>query len=560
MAFFITILRILKGGRMSRRPVFHTILVVLIIASLALSGCSNTTKKTSNNKVATLIFTQEPESMNTMYTNMYFSQILQQAWDVWAWQYDDQNKPYPVLVTELPSTNNGGISSDGKMITLHLRDDIIWSDGKPLTSADFKFTYEMYINPNNAVATTYPYSELASLETPDARTIVMKFNDPFAPWLSFWKGIVPEHILKSVFDQEGTLDNAAWNKAPTVGAGPFVFSEWQSGSYLRFVRNAKYWGPKAKLDEIFVRIVPDDASQVAALKAGDGDLGIFISYPDVPDLEAAGIKIVSVNSGYSEGMYFNLGDKGHPALKDVKVRQALAYAIDRDKIAKDLLLGKTKPGATLWDNMPYVDPSLKPYPFDQAKAKQLLDEAGWKMGADGVREKDGIKLNLRYGTTTRDVRQSAQAIIQQMLAEVGIKVELLNYDSDIFFASYADSGPTYSGELDIYEWSDVPTAFPDPDIAYWLCSEIPSDQNPQGLNAQFLCDTELDGLFQAQTSQVDYAQRVTTFHKITKLMYDQVYWLSLWLDPDIWAISSRLQSVKLSGSTPLYNIGEWTIK
>ncbi len=98
-----------------------------------------------------------------------------------------------------------------------------------------------------------------------------------------------------------------WNKAPTVGAGPFVFSEWQSGSYLRFVRNDKYWGKKASLDEIFIRIVPDDAAQIAALKTGDGDLGIFIAYPDIPPLEQAGVKIVSVNSGYSEGMLLQHG-------------------------------------------------------------------------------------------------------------------------------------------------------------------------------------------------------------------------------------------------------------
>jgi peptide/nickel transport system substrate-binding protein len=545
---------------MSRKSVLYTGLAVLIVASMLLGGCTSTTQNASTKKVATLIFTQEPESLNTMYTNMYFSQILQQAFDVWAWQYDDQNKPYPNLVTELPSLQNGGLTADGKTITMHLRKDIIWSDGQPITSADFKFTYEMYTNPKNAVSTTYPYSKLASLDTPDERTVVMKFDEPFAPWLSFWKGLLPEHILNPVFQQDSTLDNAAWNKAPTVGAGPFVFAEWQSGSFLRFVRNDKYWGKKASLDEIFIRIVPDDAAQVAALKTGDGDLGIFISYPDIPPLEQAGVKIVSVNSGYSEGLYFNMGEKANPAMKDVLVRQALAYAIDREKIAKDLLLGKTKPGATLWDNMPYVDPSLKPYPFDQAKAKSLLDKAGWVMGSDGVREKDGVKLELRYGTTTRDVRQSAQAIIQQELASVGVKVELLNYDSDIFFASYADKGPTYSGELDIYEWSDVPTAFPDPDIAYWLCSEIPSDQNPQGLNAQFLCDKQLDELFQQQATQVDFNQRVKTFHQITKIMYDKVYWLSLWLDPDIWALSSRLQNVKLSGSTPLYNIGEWSIK
>jgi peptide/nickel transport system substrate-binding protein len=331
---------------------------------------------------------------------------------------------------------------------------------------------------------------------------------------------------------------------------------------LRFVRNDKFWGEKAKLDEIFIRIVPDDASQVAALKAGDGDLGIFIAYPDIPPLEEAGVTIVSVASGYSEGWFINLNpETTNPALMDVRVRQALAYALDREKVSKELLLGKTQPGASLWDKMPYVDPSLKPYPYDQQKAIDLLDEAGWKdTNGDGTRDKDGVELVLRYGTTTKEVRQSFQAIAQQMLAEVGIGTTLLNYDSDIFFATYGDNGPTYNGDLDIYEWSDVPTAFPDPDIAYWLCSEIPSPENPQGLNAQFICDEELDGLFQLQTTQVDFNARVETFHKITKIMYDKVYWLSIWQDPDIWAVGSRLANVKLSGSTPFYNVAEWDLK
>ena len=171
-----------------------------------------------------------------------------------------------------------------------------------------------------------------------------------------------------------------------------------------------------------------------------------------------------------------------------------------------------------------------------------------------------MELVLRYGTTTKEVRQSFQAIAQQMLAEVGIGIKLFNYDGDIFFASYGDKGPTYNGDLDIYEWSDVPTAFPDPDIAYWLCSQIPSDENPQGLNAEFICDKELDGLFQLQATQVDINARIDTFHKITKIMYDKVYWLSIWQDPDIWAVGKRLDNVKLSGSTPFYNIGEWILK
>jgi peptide/nickel transport system substrate-binding protein len=538
----------------------RTLVPLFVVIMLVLSACgSGASAPATQPKVATLIFTQEPDSMNPLYTNMYFSTILHPLWDVEAWQFDDQNAPHPVLVKEMPSAENGGISTDGKVITLHLKDGLTWSDGEPLTSADFKFTWQMAMEPKNAVATTYPYDAIASIDTPDAQTVVVNFAEPFAPWLLLFKGLIPEHILKPVFEKDGTLDNAEWNKNPTVGVGPYVLKEWQSGSHLLFVRNDKYAGEKAVIEQIFVRIVPDDASQVAALKAGDGDLGIFIAYPDIPALEEAGVTMITAPSGYSEGWFFNLGDKGHPALKDVKVRQALAYAIDREKITKDLLLGKTKPGASLWDNSIYVDPSLKPYAFDPEKAKQYLDEAGWVVGADGIREKDGVKLELRYGTTTKEVRQSTQAVIQQMLEQVGVKIDLLNYDSDIFFASYGDKGPTYTGELDIYEWSDAPL-FPDPDISYWRCDQIPSDEAPQGTNAEFLCDQELDGLFQQQATQVDLNQRVDTFQKISKLMFDQVYWLSIWQDPDIWAVGKRLVNVKISGITPLYNISQWDLK
>lgn len=546
---------------MFKETLFLKFVVLATIVSLVLSACGGIGAGTpAAPKVATLIFTQEPDTMNPLYTNMYYSTILHQAWNVWAWQYDDQNKVYPVLLKEMPTVENGGISADGKTLTLKLRDDLLWSDGEKLTSADFKFTYEMYISKKNAVSTTYPYDQIASLETPDALTVVVTFNAPFAPWLKLFQGIIPEHVLKPVFDKDGSLDAAAWNKAPTVGIGPFKFDKWESGSYLRFVRNDKYFGKKPILDQLFIKIVPDDAAQVAALKAGDGDLGIFIAYPDIPALETAGVKIVTVQSGYSEGWFISMGPKAHPALLDVRVRQALVYAVDRQKISQDLLLGKTKPGASLWDNTPYVDPSLKPYPFDPEKAKSLLDAAGWKdSNGDGTRDKDGVELVLRYGTTTKEVRQSTQAVVQQMLANVGVKVNLLNYDSDIFFASYADKGPAYTGELDIMEWSDV-TQFPDPNFTYFLCSEIPSDESPQGVNAQYLCDKELDGLFQQQAAEVDTAARIATFQKISKIVYDQVYWVSLWQDPDIWAVGKRLDNVKLSGATPFYSIAEWTLK
>lgn len=160
-------------------------------------------------KVATFAWTQEPDSLNPFYTDMWFSAILQQLYLCWPWQYDDQNVAYPHLVTEIPSLENGGISEDGLTITLNLKDGINWSDGEPITSADFMFTYEMVMADANAVNSQYPYDYLADLQAPDDTTVVMSFDEPFAPWQStLWLGILPEHVLRPVFDTDGSLMEA----------------------------------------------------------------------------------------------------------------------------------------------------------------------------------------------------------------------------------------------------------------------------------------------------------------------------------------------------------------
>jgi len=569
----------------------HILFTVMIVASMLLAACQTATQATTVatlppaveptqgqvvvptavpptavpppvKSVAKLIWTQEFDTLNPLYTNMWFVTVTEQVWNAWAWEYDDQNEVFPRLVTEIPSVENGGISEDNLTITMKLKPGIVWSDGTPLTSADFKFTYEMYVAPSNAVSTVTPYDMLSGIDTPDDQTVVMNFTEPYAPWLArFWHGVLPEHILKPVFDADGTLDNAEWNLAPTVGLGPYVFDTWESGSFAKFVKNPNYWDTPAKVDEIYFTFVPDDASQVAALLAGDGDLGTFIAYSDVPKLKDAGIDIRTVNSGYNEGIYFSFNkDKGNPGIQDVKVRQAIAMAIDRDSINKDLMLGLTKTPASYWDALPfYNDPPLENYKYDPEAAKALLDEAGWTdSNNDGVRDKDGVDLEIGYGTTIREVRQSVQAVIQQQLAAVGIKVNLFSYESDVFFASFADNGPTYTGELDMQEWSDAPL-FPDPDIYYWLCSEIPSAENPAGTNSFYLCDEELDALIQLQSKQANVTERQKTISKINQIFHDKVYWLGLWQDPDLWALGGRLQNVKLSGVTPFYNVTEWTI-
>ncbi len=565
------------------------LLALLLVAALALTACGGTTEAPGSDtgqetgtgseteteaepaatevptaaerKVVTFIFTQEFDSLNPIYTSMWFSAITQPIWNAAAWYFDDNNEPNPVLVTEMPSADNGGISADGRVITLKLRDDIIWNDGTPITSDDFVFTYQMNINPSNLVVSTYPYDLIDNVEAPDAQTVVTTFKEPFVPWAAtLWTYLLPAHVLRPVFETDGTLDTAEWNTAPTVGAGPYRFVEWESGSYARFVRNENYYGEPAKIDEIFIRFVPDDASQIAALRTGDGDLGTFIAYSDVPTLQEAGVNVLSVTSGYNEGWFMNFRETSHPALKDVRVRQAIAMGFDRFKLNEDLLLGLTKPAVTFWDNTPFAAPELEAWPYDPDQANKLLDDAGWiDSNGDGTRDKDGVELVLVHGTTTREIRQDTQAVAQQQLAEIGIGLEIRNYESDIYFASYGEGGPCAIGELDICESSNPP-AFPDPDSSYWLCSEIASDESPNGINDQALCDLELDALFQLQKTQVDFNERQATFHEISRMMFDNVYWLGIWQDPDIWAVNSRLTDVKLSGATPFYDIAHWDVQ
>jgi peptide/nickel transport system substrate-binding protein len=566
---------------MQQRPLF-----ILVITALVLTACGGgapatqppaetqapvateapvtevpaTEAPAAGTKVATFIWTQEFDSLNPLYQGMWFSEVTQQLWLGWAWQFNEKNEAYPYLVTELPSVENGGISEDGTQITMHLRDDIKWSDNEPVTSEDFKFTWEMAIDTKNTVSSAYPYDNITSIDTPDAQTVVINFAEPFAPWLAnLWQGILPSHILRPVFDTDGTLDNAEWNLAPTVGCGPYVFAEWESGSFARFVRNENYWGDAPILDEIFLRFVPDDASQTAALVAGDADLGAFIPYSDVPQLKDAGLTITTEPSGYDEGMFFLINEeKGHPALLDVNVRQAIAMALDRDAVNTDLLLGLTKTPASYWDALPfYNDPPQENYPYDPEGAKKLLDDAGWKdSNGDGSRDKDGVELVLSYGTNIRETRQDVQAVAQQQLAEVGIKVELSSYEDDVFFGQ---DGPAATGEIDIMQWSDGP-AFPDPDVYYWLCSEIPTADYPAGTNWQYLCDEELDSLVQLQSTQVNATERQKTISQINQIFHDKVYWLGLWQDPDVWAVGPRLTGVKFSGVTPFFNITEWDIE
>jgi peptide/nickel transport system substrate-binding protein len=437
----------------------------------------------------------------------------------------------------------------------------MWHDGEPITSEDFIFNYEMSLDPGNAVASQYPFDQLVSMEAPDDQTVVMTFAEPFAPWLAAFAYPIalPEHVLGPVFEAEGTIDAAEWNLAPSVGCGPFVFEEWESGSFARFTAWDDYWLGRPGIDEIVFQFVPDDAAMVAALVNGDADMGTFFAYSDLPTLEEAGIEIIAVNSGYNEGIFVNMDPElQHPALADANVRRAIAMGIDRETIVNDLLLGLTYVAVTPWEGSPAQDPGLEAYPYDPVEAAALLDAAGWTdTDGDDIRDDGaGTPLSLTYGTNTRQVRQDVQAVVQQQLAEIGVEVDLLTYDSDIYFSTYGEGGPCARGELDLFEYSSSYN-FPDPDRVSFICSEVPSDEFPDGGNDQHLCDPDLDALFAQQLTIVDPAARTEVFNEITSYMYDQTYWIGMWYDPDIFGVRETVTGVEISGADPFFNVYEW---
>jgi peptide/nickel transport system substrate-binding protein len=512
----------------------------------------------------TITFVQEPDNLSPLYTGMWFSSITRDFWLKGMWSFDDGNKPVLELATEIPSSENGGVSADGKTITYKLREDVTWSDGEPLTADDFVFTYDMIMSDKNIVNGRYPYEDyVTSVVATDAHTVTATLSEPFAAWLTYlFAYVLPKHVLQPVFDAEGTLDNAEWNKAPTVGVGPFVFSEWESGSHLVFKANPN-WIKPAKLEQVFIRIVPDDAAQEAAILAGDTDIGVFLSSDQIEKLEADGkVDVVGVTSGYDEGWFLNVNPAtARPFMLDVNVRKAIALATDRFTIVKDLLDDSINPvNVTYWDaTAPYGNPDLAPYPYDPDQAKALLDAAGWlDSNGDGTRDKDGVELVVRYITNQRELRKSVQAVVQQQWSLVGIGAELVNHSSDIYWNSYNDGGPQAQGLYDIAEYSAV-GAFPDPEAsANWLCSEISSADNPDGANWQGYCSEAMDALLKEQAVTLDLNKRIELYKQISQLMYDEVLYVGIWLDPDLWSINSRLQNVKLSGATPFFNAADWT--
>ena len=540
---------------------------LIIVASMLLAACGGSTPKTSTGpggsvpfpaggKTVTVAFSQEPDLLSGLFSSMSFAQWITQSILVGLATWDSNNNFIPELASEVPTAANGGVSADGLTITWHLRKGLFWSDGQPLTSSDVKFTWQVEVDPNNAVYSRAGYDQIESVDTPDATTVVLHFKTLYPGWQTLFTSgpnnqgsIQPEHILTG----KSHLESDPFTHWPTISSGPFVITDWVAGDHLQMLPNPNYWKGHAKLDQILIKFVPDPETAKAALKTGDVDFVPDFAESDLADLPALEPAIhTRVDAGPEfEHYLFNLGVQGTGVgqsdvagfcpFKDVNVRKAIMLGIDRQTIVDTLLFGKTTVPASLWPNSYWYNTSLTAYPYDPTQAASLLETAGYTLGSDGIRHGmcDGVdtKLSFNFETTTKQLRIDMATSVQGMLQQIGVEFKPVFTPSGTFFGNYASGADMATGKFDMAGYT---TGFyPDPYTDGFLCSSVISAQNQGGDNNYHICDPTLDDLAKQVNSSADPAVRKAAIDKIQQYMYDNVLVIPMYARANVMSYVDR---------------------
>jgi peptide/nickel transport system substrate-binding protein len=528
----------------------------------------------------TIGFAQEPDSMNGFYSSMAFAQWANDLSGASLWDVTNTLEMRPVLVEEVPTVENGGISEDYLSYTIKLKEGLMWSDGAPLTADDLVFTYQMIEDPANNFSQGSVVREAVDTVTlVDDLTFTLTFTapKPFAEDIAGSPGlsqILPAHIYRPIYEAEGSIEFADENQDPTVFSGPYVLSEWRRGEQMSFTPNPNYALGQPSIENVVIRFFPDTDSEYAALAAGQLDFVPNVSEGDIPRVAESNpdLKITTVFGGYIESLWLNMRgedypEAGHPALQDVNVRMAMRYALDRNAITTDLLAGATSPTDSIYAGSPFELADLGVTETDVDMANQLLDEAGWvDSNGDGTRDKDGVELVLRYSTTDAQWRQNVQAVVAQQLEAVGVGIVQEAYPASEFFGSWANNGTNASGNYDIAQYANN-TALTNPANVTvneaLSCEQRVSEANPGGQNYTGYCNEEVDAAGMVTLTSLDADERQEAANTIQTIMRDEVPLINLFPRGDNYAYNTtrfagELQIGSGVGNT-WYDILNWEL-
>ncbi|MNS18349.1 Oligopeptide-binding protein AppA precursor [compost metagenome] len=530
------------------------LLSLALIPCLAAAGCAEAPTRRANGDAIVVRAAQEPDSLNPYLTGM--SSATDAASPIFSGllRVNDQMRFEPDLALAVPTPENGGVVEEGAgmAVTYKLRPNVTWHDGKPFTSRDVAFTLALVTNPKAQVVDRNGYDLIHRVETPDDHTVKLHFKAVYAPYRQLFPAILPAHRLAKSLD----VNRDPFNHAP-IGTGPFKFHDWRSGDRLLYRKNAAYFRGEPGAKALEFKFIPDDNAAYMQLKNGAIDIYQTVSLSQRKVVKKLpGVSLFETPGLLWEHLSFNL-DK--PYFQDARVRRAIAHAIDKRILSDKVYDGLYQPAWSVQSprSWAYSQDLEGVNGFDPARAKALLDEAGWRMGPDGVRHKDGLRLSVSFATTAgKKNRETAQLLIRHFLRQVGIEVRIDNHPGAILFGAYPH-GFIKSGKFDMAMWAW--DTGPDPDnLNTWHSSKLP----PKGSNQTHYRNPEVDKLLEAATLTFREDERRPLYQKVSHLLAKDVPNVPLLYWTTLDAVNNRLTGFRPNPTSAgnLWNVADWKLE
>ncbi len=500
-------------------------------------------------------------------------------------RYDENGNMVPWLAESIPTVENGGVSEDLTSITWKLKEGLVWSDGTPVTSADVVFTANYCMDESGGCQQLAGFADVSSVEALDERTIKISFDKPKPfPYSAFVGSTMPILQQAQFKDCVGAnAPNCTEQNFGPIGTGPFVVDEFKANDTISMSANPNYRdADKPSFASLTFKGGGDAASAArAVLETGEFDYAWNLQVdPTVLAEMAKGGKgeVISAFGSAVERLMVNmtnpdpaLGDKRstleggpHPFLTDPAVRRALSLAIDRALLAE---VGYGAAGKPTCNVVPapaiYVSTANDEcLTQDIAKANQILDEAGWMPGPDGIRQKDGVRLSILYQTSTNAVRQDTQALVKDWWRQIGVETELKNIDAAVFFGGDQSSPDTFQkfyADIEMYT-NLFDGTDPEAYMGSWKCSEIPSPANNWlGSNMPRYCNPEYDALVEKLAVTAALEERAEIVKQMNDMLMQDGAMIPLIHRGSVSARANSLQGVKLNvWDSQMWNVADWS--
>jgi peptide/nickel transport system substrate-binding protein len=523
--------------------------VVPVVSGCTRGGSAGPTVSDS----LTIAQIQEPRSLNPLFLDGYVAGEINGLLYSFLTTYDLNGGTIPQAVEIVPTVANGGISRDGLTYTFHLRHDIRWQDGVPLTARDVAFTFDAIMNPENDTLSRYGYDAVASVRTPDRYTIVVHLKYRLSPFVTYFFGgnsnypILPAHILAKY----PNVNEVPFNTQP-IGSGPYRLQEWSHGDHITFVANHSYYLGNPAIKAITIQFVPDTQTIINELRTNEINAYFFADVSHMAELRTIpDHRIQTAQTTQFGTILFNTTSS---LFRDVRMRQAFAFAIDRRSLTDKITHGVDNPNTPMRSLFTWAfDPTAGNIPYDPSRSDALLSSLGWHRGPDGIRVKNGKRLEVQLLYYVGSVfASSLSTMVVAYERAVGIAVSLKGLTA---YALTSPTGPLYNGDFQVSVFGEESQADPD---ARWIlgCSQ----RAPRGFNFMRYCSSPVDALFTRAASTQDVAYRKRAYAVVQRKLLEDLPIDFLYQVVEVDVVPSNLSGYESSMYTSPYTfVYQWKL-